>query len=88
MSFEEYTVQKIGIFCNNFVIVNNISEYNSSANTIQLKYFQCTSVLIDNELNTLFNFLNSRLIYNNKKITETHKETYKWIARAYTMVLC
>lgn len=34
MSFEEYTVQKIGIFCNNFVIVNNISEYNSSANTI------------------------------------------------------
>lgn len=34
MSFEESTVQKIGIFCNNFVIINYINKYNSSANTI------------------------------------------------------
>lgn len=88
MSFEESTVQKIGIFCNNFVIINYINKYNSSANTIQLKYFQCISVLIDNELNTSFNFLNSKVIYNNNKITETHKENYNWIARAYTMVFC
>lgn len=34
MSFEESTVQKIGIFSNNFVIINYINKYNSSANTI------------------------------------------------------